>query len=170
MKLSKLLSSSEIESAVDKIAGSIANLGYPPEDTVVIVLLEGGRWFYNRLCEKLEFNNVIFLKATSYSGDKRGALRFEQFPMDIDSKYVIILDDIIDSGSTLLHLDQTLRSIYPDIEVINSFTLFDKKNHLYIPTMTGISLPYDKFVVGCGLDYNGEYRDLNEIYYIEDIE
>jgi len=92
---------------------------------------------------------VIFVKDTS---------------VDINNKNVLIVDDIIDTGRTLKALVEALSQRNP--KSIKTCVLLDKKERRQVDfdaDYTGFVIP-DKFVVGYGLDWAEEGRNLKDIY------
>lgn len=85
----------------------------------------------------------------------------------VEGKDIIVIEDIIDSGRTLSHLMTLLSSRKPNS--IKLCTLLDKPDRRVVPVdvdYTGFNIP-DKFVVGYGLDYDQNYRNLPYIGVIE---
>ena len=111
-----------------------------------------------------------FLRASSYRGtsttgrvELSGGLKVE----DLKGKEVIIVEDIVDTGTTLSHLMQVLQE-QGNPKSMEVCALLSKRlpepakvNAKY----TGFSIP-DHFIVGYGLDYNELYRDVRDIWVI----
>lgn len=79
---------------------------------------------------------------------------------DIKDKHVIVVDDIIDTGTTLMHLCQLLQERQP--KSLKSCAFLDKPSRRkvdFAADYVGYQIP-DAFVIGYGLDYDGRYRDL----------
>ena len=86
----------------------------------------------------------------------------------IEGKNVIVVEDIIDTGRTLSYLLKHLEGRKPNS--LKLCTLLDKpERRVFDVTVdyTGFEIP-DKFVVGYGLDYDENYRNLPYIGYIEE--
>ena len=82
-------------------------------------------------------------------------------------KYVIIVDDIVDSGRTLSYLMEMMRDRGP--KSLALCTLLDKPERRVVEVnvnYTGFRIP-DEFVVGYGLDYDQRYRNLPYIGVVE---
>lgn len=76
---------------------------------------------------------------------------------------VLIVEDIIDTGRTMVKLLNLLKQFGP--KSIRVTSLFVKRTPLsngYVPEYAGFNIP-NKFVVGCSLDYNEHFRDLNHL-------
>ena len=87
--------------------------------------------------------------------------------MSVEGRHVIILEDIVDTGNTLVELHRILQE--KKVKSLKVATLLFKpeayKKDLKVD-LVGISIP-DKFVVGYGLDYDGLGRNLPDIYQIK---
>ena len=104
-----------------------------------------------------------FMGISSY-GDAQKTSGIVRITKDIDSsitgKHVIIAEDIMDSGLTLSHLIRLLHERKP--KSIRVCCLLDKPSRRecnLTPDYCGFTIP-NKFVVGYGLDYQGQYRNL----------
>jgi len=82
--------------------------------------------------------------------------------VDIEGRHVIVVEDIIDTGLTLNYLLQNLASRRPaSLEVMTMFRKPEAFESPVKPKYVGFDLP-NEFVVGYGLDYAGEYRNLRD--------
>jgi hypoxanthine phosphoribosyltransferase len=84
---------------------------------------------------------------------------------DIRGKNILVVEDIFDSGTTIMKTKQVVESYGPSSLKIAS--LFHKRNpknlvYNYYADYIGFVIP-DEFVVGFGMDYNEAYRDLNHL-------
>jgi hypoxanthine phosphoribosyltransferase len=128
-----------------------------------------------------------FLRASSYAGTSTTGnvqvLGTELQKQDIENRHVILVEDIVDTGTTIAQLVPKLQAFGPtSVEVC---TLLDKRleeeeNHDHgkledekhggaasakKAKYIGFSIP-NKFIIGYGLDYNELYRDLRDIWVI----
>ena len=111
-----------------------------------------------------------FVRASSYDGISTtgdvllsGGLRME----DLHQRHVIVVEDIVDTGTTLSHLLPLLREAAQP-KSLEICTLLEKRLVGVAKVKakyTGFSIP-DHFIVGFGLDYNELYRDVPEIWVI----
>ena len=137
------------------------------EIPVFIAVLNGSFIFaadfvraYPGMCE------ISFVKLSSYSGtNSRGQVdELVGISENLEGRTVVILEDIIDTGNTLVKLFKILKE--HRVARLKIATLFLKPD-VYkkeIPVdYVGISIP-DKFIVGYGLDYDGLGRQLKDIY------
>ena len=83
---------------------------------------------------------------------------------------VLVVEDIFDSGSTIMKTKETLEQYEP--ASLKFATLFHKKNpknikHNFFAHYVGFLIP-DVFVIGYGMDYNQYYRDLSHLCVINE--
>ena len=139
------------------------------EDIYAIVVLKGALPFFTNLMHQLSFHgkNVFFdfYIVSSYDGTtSTKAITTTYAPtMDLKDKNVLIVEDIVDTGLTLAYVLHNLNTCKPTN--IRVCSLLDKpsRREISVPVnYTGFRIP-DLFVVGYGLDYNQQYRELNFI-------
>jgi adenylate kinase len=110
--------------------------------------------------------DVSFIKLASYQNTKSSGTVQELIGLndDIDGRTVVIIEDIIDTGTTLQKIYDLLKE--KPIKQLKVATLFFKpdvfKKELHLDYV-GFPIP-DEFIVGYGLDYNGLGRNLPRIY------
>ena len=109
---------------------------------------------------------IDFMAVSSYgiSSKSSGVVRIiKDLEQNIQGRYVLIVEDIVDTGLTLSYLLENLKTRGPvDIRIC---TLLDKPSRREADVAVdynGFSIP-DEFVVGYGLDYHEKYRNLPEI-------
>ncbi len=134
-----------------------------------ICILKGSIFFTTELAKNINRNvQIDFLRVASYDGEdsKEVKLVADLLP-SIEGKDVIVIEDIVDTGKTLNYLIPYLKKMNPSS--IKTCTLLDKPSRRIIPfeaEYVGFEIE-DKFIVGFGLDYNQDYRNLPYIGYIE---
>ena len=163
MKISKtLITKEEIENKISEIAHEI-NEKYKGEELVVIGILKGAFIVISDLAKQLQIDVAFdFMSIKSYHGsESSGQVKIvKDLEYDISNKNVLIVEDIYDTGLTLLNLKKLLESRNP--KSIEIFCMFIKKGVSEDPidiNYTGFEIG-PEFVVGYGLDYNGKYREL----------
>lgn len=141
------------------------------EDTIVIIMLNGAFIFASSVLKKAKWQGrVEMLKASSYNANISGNLSlFPLFNINLlKNKKVFIIEDIVDSGKTLEAVVNELK--YSGVKLVEVYALLKRKKGKRPENIDifnyGIEIEDDAFVVGYGLDYNGEYRGLP---YIVDI-
>tara|TARA_Y200000002_G_scaffold187538_1_gene154821 strand:+ start:21 stop:533 length:513 start_codon:yes stop_codon:yes gene_type:complete len=163
LKISKtLITKEEIENKISEIAHEI-NEKYKGEELVVIGILKGAFIVISDLAKQLQIDVAFdFMSIKSYYGsESSGQVKIvKDLEYDISNKNVLIVEDIYDTGLTLLNLKKLLESRNP--KSIEIFCMFIKKGVSEDPidiNYTGFEIG-PEFVVGYGLDYNGKYREL----------
>lgn len=156
-----LLSAEQIREAVETLAAEICRREADRPLTVIAVMT-GSIIFMADLVRKLDMPlRVGVIQARSYDGVKRGSLsvNMDMLP-EIAGRDVLLIDDIFDTGHTLLEVISLLDEFGP--RSIRSAVLVLKKGKQLVqmmPDYVGFEIP-DVFVVGYGLDYNDAYRNL----------
>ena len=172
MKIKTLISSEELQKRIKEIGKQIPE-EYKNKEIVIICILRGAVYFATDLTKYIDSNNLImeFMQVSSYGNMKEttGELKIKKdLDVNIEGKNVIIVEDIIDSGFTMLNLKKYLLSKNP--ETLKVCTLLDKKDRRKVEVeadYVGFEIP-NKFVLGYGLDYEEYYRNLPYIAYSED--
>ncbi len=161
----------------DDIAGAVAQLGrkitedYANSDLTILGILTGSIVLVTDLMRQIEVSHQLGLvQASSYRGKttESGELRINlDFLPEIRGRDVLLVDDIFDTGKTITKISQQLELFEP--KQIRTAVLLWKKSRSEveaIPDYHCFEIP-DEFVVGYGLDYNGEYRNLPYIGVLE---
>ncbi len=166
-KLELLISQEQINQKVLEIADLI-NKEFEGEELYVVGILKGSFMFFADLVRNLKGKVYIdFMQVSSYKTgmESLGEVIFiKDMSIDIKDKNVLIVDDIIDTGRTLKALVEALSLRHP--KKLKTAVLLDKKERRevdYDADYAGFIIP-DKFVVGYGLDWAEEGRNLKEIY------
>lgn len=158
-----LFSEEQLKSAVEKIAGEI-NRDYEGKEPVLIGILKGSVVFMADLMRRISVDcTTDFMSVSSYGGgtETSGSVRIRKdLDRSITGKDVIVIEDILDSGTTLSHLLEILEVRRPNS--LKLCVLLDKPERRVTPVKydyVGLTVP-DEFIVGYGLDYDEEYRNL----------
>lgn len=159
-----LISAKAIAARVEALAAEITAHFAGTDRLIVVGLLRGSFIFIADLIREIDLPcEVDFLEASSY-GDAMHSSREVRILKDlrgeIAGRDVLVVEDIIDTGFTLAHVTQLLRSRGPArLEVC---ALLDKPSRREVEvraTWTGFEIP-DAFVVGYGIDYAQRNRNL----------
>ncbi len=137
---------------------------YDNKKPIILSLLKGSIPFATMLTKhmtiSLEFD---YMKVSSYRGTvSSGNVAVSLMPsLKLENRHVIVVEDIIDTGTTLSTVTKILQDLNPaSLEIV---TLLDKpsmrKVNDVIPKYIGFTIP-NEFVVGFGLDFNEDYRHL----------
>jgi len=163
----------EILSRIQTLAKTLSK-DYEGKRPVMLCVLKGACPFYQHLLDALQDcrqgYTMEFLRVSSYHGTEStgkvkisGGLKVE----DLKGKDVIIVEDIIDTGTTLSQLIPILQE-QGNPKTVEVCTLLSKrigKPAAYTAKYVGFSIPCH-FIIGYGLDYNEIYRDLRDIWVI----
>jgi hypoxanthine phosphoribosyltransferase len=162
-----LLSADRIQQRVRELAGQI-EADYPSGPIYLVSVLKGAFMFVadlsralSRPCVRIEFMAISsYGQAKTSSGQVKVT---RDLDVTIEGHDVLIVEDIIDSGVTLSYLKRLLEQRKPrSLEIV---TLLDKPERRVQPVFVkyvGFQIP-DEFVVGYGLDYAEDYRNLRDI-------
>ena len=158
-----MLTAEQIDTRVKELSAQLDKL-YEGRRPVVVCVLKGSVLFFTDLIRNMKTSvELDFMSVSSYgSGTKStGELKIKKdIATDIKGRDVLIVEDIIDSGNTLYHLKKMLIERAP--ASINIVTLLDKPDRREAPMepeYTGFVIE-DEFVIGYGLDYAEDYRNL----------
>ncbi|PPI86609.1 hypoxanthine phosphoribosyltransferase [Candidatus Pantoea edessiphila] len=131
---------------------------------IIVGLLRGSFMFMADLCRAIKVpHKVDFITVSSYYGNmtrQNDVKILKDLDEDIRDKDVLLVEDIIDSGNTLKSVCNILKSRQPKSLIL--CTLLDKSKQRKIKIhveYVGFIIP-DEFVVGFGIDYKQQYRNL----------
>ena len=167
LNFTPFISEKELFEIVSSLVKEVsADLG-PDEIPIFIGILNGSFLFAADFIRKYTHNcEVSFVKLSSYQGTSSSDVVHELIGIneDLSGRTIVILEDIIDTGTTLHKIYNSFKN--KDIKQLKIATLFFK------PDVYRKELPInyvgknieDKFIVGYGLDYNGLGRNLQAVY------
>ena len=142
------------------------------EQLVVVGILRGSCMFFSDLIKNINLPICIdFMSISSYgsSSTSTGVVRIiKDLEEDVNNKNVLIVEDIIDTGKTLKYLLKYFEE--RGAKTVRIASLLDKPERRMVEIkgdFIGFEVPND-FIVGYGLDYNQEYRNLPYIAYVEE--
>ena len=146
---------------------------YPEGPIYLISILKGAFIFLADLARALKRTSVRieFMGISSYGDQKSSSGQVKvtrDLDVNIEGHHVLIVEDIIDSGLTLTYLTRVLEQRRP--KTLEIATLLDKPERRVQPVnvkYVGFKIP-DEFVVGYGLDYAEDYRNLSDIRVLSD--
>jgi hypoxanthine phosphoribosyltransferase len=170
---SVLFGRDDIRRRVDELGRSIT-ADYTGREPVLVSVLKGGTMFLADLFRGIDLPVQVDFMAISRYGDAQESLGRVRLLMDIEvdlaGRDVILVEDIVDTGLTLSYLLGTLRARQP--ASIAVCTLLDRSVRRIAPVnvrYVGFDCP-DRFVVGYGLDHRERYRNLMDIYAVDDMD
>jgi hypoxanthine phosphoribosyltransferase len=171
----------DIESLISReaIARRVGELGaqisedYRGRSPHVVGILKGAWVFMADLIRVLDLQvTVDFLGIASYGlgVESSGEVKIiKDLEVPIEGMDVLVVEDILDSGRTLKFLKEVLEARKP--RSLRVVTLLDKASRRVAPVQAdyvGFTIP-DAFVVGYGLDFDQQYRQLPEVYVLRSI-
>lgn len=163
-----LLKEAELARGVREMAAAI-KATYGDRPLTIVGILTGSVVLMADLIRLLDMPlRVGVLRTSSYRGTERGSLSINsEMMLDISGRDVLVIDDIFDTGHTLAKVVELLNDYGPTS--LRSAVLLRKTGRqevVYQPDFVGFQIP-DEFVVGYGLDYNDEYRNLPYLAVLE---
>ena len=167
----KLISYEKIASAIDAVAEKInADFEGCTDVPVLLCVLNGSIMFMGELMKRLNFNcQIISTKLTSYEGTSTTG-RVKQamgLTSSIEGRRVIIVEDIVDTGNTIVELKEILKENKAAESKICTLLLKPDayKKDIKIDYVA-MEIPND-FIVGFGLDYDELGRNFKDIYTLD---
>lgn len=158
-----LIDEETIKKRVTEIA-KLISAEFNCQPITVVAVLTGALIFVSDLVRLLNLPvRICFVRASSYRGETTvpGDLNIDSSMLpDIQGRNILLVDDILDSGHTLSKLTSYLKDKgCKNIRTAVLLRKIGRQEHPIEPDYCGFEIP-DKFVVGYGLDYNDEYRNL----------
>jgi hypoxanthine phosphoribosyltransferase len=157
-----LISAAALDEGIRKLGRQISE-DYAGRSLTMVGVLKGCVFFMTDLARTLSIDaRLDFMMLSSYTGSKStGVVRtILDLKENIEGRDVLIVEDVVDSGLTMNYLLQNFKMRRP--KSVEICTLLDKPacRKVHVPIKyTGFTLA-DQFVVGYGLDYNENYRNL----------
>ena len=159
-----LVSHDEIVEAAKKL-GETLTKEYQGKNPIFVGILKGSVPFMAELINHVDTHiELEFMLVSSYHGGtaSSGIINIiKDIDQDITGRDILFVEDIIDTGLTLAAIKKVIQDMEPSSLEIT--TLLDKPSrrleHSIVPKYVGFTIP-DEFVVGFGLDYNEQYRNL----------
>ena len=162
------LGQAQIRQRIAELAQAIRQ-DYADKNPLFIGILNGAFMFAAELFQQLDGLpcEIEFVKLKSYQGTaSSGEVSVDLMGLvnSLEGRHVIILEDIIDTGRSMAALLPRLQSRNPASLVLSCLLHKPEVSQNRVPIQyLGFDIP-NKFVVGWGLDYDGQGRDLDAIY------
>lgn len=153
---------------IDRVAQEI-NRDLAGKNPLFVCVLNGAFMFAADLMKKVSIpSEISFVKLSSYKGTTSTGKLKELIGLqeDIEGRSVVIVEDIVDTGHTMVSVIEQLKQKYPS--EVRVATLLYKPNALKVELKldyVAMEIPND-FILGYGLDYDGYGRNLADIYKI----
>ncbi len=176
IKIKTLITAEQIQKRVSELGKEITNYYgnkvSEKKPLVIIIVQKGASIFGSDLVRKIKLpSDLRFMRVVSYKGETRPQSDpeiFDEIKSGIKGDNVLVVEDILDTGKTLVFIEDYLTKLQP--MSLNFATLLVKKikRKTKAPRIKfmGFHIP-NKFVVGYGLDFNEIYRNLPYIGVME---
>ena len=159
-----LVVAAAIEQRVRELGVQISR-DYAGEDLLVVCLLRGGITFAADLTRHISISHELDCMSLSSYGTGQyassGNVRVNlDLKTNIEGRHVLLVEDIVDSGRTLAHVLEMLKTREP--KSVKVCVLLDKKERREVPVIcdyVGFDVP-DKYIFGYGIDIDEHFRHL----------
>ena len=160
------LAAAAIEEAVVRLAARLS-ADYAGRRPLFVVVLTGGFMFASDLLKHYRGEcEIVFIRVASYEGAASSGVVQEILGLreEVADRDLVVVEDIVDTGTTMHHLLPTLRAKNPaSVEIATLFFKPESLRHELHLRYVALEIPND-FVVGYGLDYDGLGRNLPDVY------
>jgi hypoxanthine phosphoribosyltransferase len=165
-----LLNEQQIGQGIDRLALQLKK-SYHDQPITVVAIMTGSLVMLADLIRRLEMPvRISLIQASSYRGGMHsGDLKIQdQMMLDIEGRDVLLIDDIFDTGKTLVQVTERLAVMKP--KSIRTAVFLNKLGQSVVaavPDFVVFEIP-NEFVVGYGLDYQDLYRNLPFVGVLEE--
>ncbi|MCC8043691.1 MAG: hypoxanthine phosphoribosyltransferase [Oscillospiraceae bacterium] len=159
-----IIPENELKARIAEV-GKCISLEYSEKPLLLIAILKGSFIFLADLCREITVPcEVEFMRSSSYVGNSTVSTGNPKdiFGIDKDiSKYhVLLVEDIVDTGKTLVRVTEQLKKLNPlSLKVCTLLDKPERREVDFSPDFALFTVP-DVFVVGYGLDFDEKYRNL----------
>ena len=156
----------KIENAIQTVADQL-NKDMVDKNPLFLVVLNGAFMFASELFKRLTIPcEISFVKLSSYAGTETTNVVRELIGLDhsLEGRNVVVVEDIVDTGHTMRYTLEKLRNLHAsDVRIATLF--FKPKSFQYDYPINYKAMDIDnEFIVGYGLDYDQQGRNLPDIY------
>ena len=172
-ELKVLIPRADVAQRVSELGAQISK-DFAGQSVILVGVLKGAAIFLSDLARNLDLDATFdFIGVSSYGNrptpsqelmsgwDSTGEVKLtKDVDQSMKDRNIILVEDILDTGLTMTYLKQLLMARQP--RSLKVAALLDKPSRRKLPLegdYVGFKIP-DEFVVGYGLDYNDEYRQL----------
>ena len=170
MEFVKLFDRAQIDARATELGREISAL-YGDEPLVCVCVLKGAYAFFTDLMRNLSIHPLMdFVRLSSYADQtsRQSKMVFSKdMEIDIRDKHVLVVEDIVDTGHSMKFLTKVLEARGP--KSIRIAAMIDKNERREVDIQVdfvGFSLEKG-YIVGYGLDYAEQYRELDGIYHLD---
>ncbi len=174
MKTEIILSHDEIMAKVREIAAEL-DVEYADKNPIMVGIMKGSLYFLSDLTKEMSIPlqiDVMNLSSYGDSSKSSGVVKIvKDLDMDITNRHVVVLEDIVDTGTTLKYLKQYFMD--KNAASVKTISIFQKEGTNVTDSTAdriGFTLP-DYFLIGYGLDYaqNGRsFKDVHKVISLEE--
>jgi hypoxanthine phosphoribosyltransferase len=165
----EFISSAKIRARIEELASQLQR-DLQNKDHVFLGILNGAFIFAADLMRKISLPcQICFVKVASYHGEASKGIIEELIGIneDLAGKYVVILEDIVDTGLSMDHVVEMAKEKgAAEIRIVTLLLKEEAWRGRYKPDYVGFVIP-NRFVIGYGMDYNGFGRNLEDIYILK---
>ena len=166
----KFIEFQQIQAAIHEIARKIDN-DLRDKNPIFVAVLNGAFMFAGELMKEVSIPcEITFVRLASYQGTSTTNKVQEVLGLNesIENRTVVIEEDIVDSGNTMVALQKELNKLNPkEIKIATLLLKPDALKQDVDLDYVALEIPND-FIVGYGLDYDGYGRNLKDIYKISE--
>lgn len=172
LELNTLISEKEIQKRIKEMGATLTDK-FRNKQVVAICVLKGSFIFFSDLIRNIDCEMTCeFLGCSSYGNAMKssGEVKLNiDISSSIEDKHVLLVEDIVDTGITMNYIQQLMEIRKP--ASITTVTLLHKPDAKKVDCkldLVGFKIPND-FVVGYGLDYQNQYRNLPYIAQVQSL-
>ncbi len=170
-RATRIYSATEVEAALSRMAEEMS-AEISGTDPILLCVMNGGLIVTGRLAAKLRFPlRIDYLQVSRYRGATRsGGIDCRVMPaLDLTGRVVLVVDDILDQGHTLDAVLQCCRERGASrvLSAVLAVKRLPRREVDIAADFHALSVP-DRYVYGCGMDYQGYLRNVDGVYAIAD--
>ncbi|NCD24536.1 MAG: hypoxanthine phosphoribosyltransferase [Deltaproteobacteria bacterium] len=169
MEFVKLFDRDQIDARAKELGREISSL-YGDEPLICVCVLKGAYAFFTDLMRNLTIHPLMdFVRLSSYADQTSRQSRMvfsKDMEIDVKDKHVLVVEDIVDTGHSMKFLTKVLEARSP--RSIRIAAMIDKRERREVDIQVdfvGFSLEKG-YIVGYGLDYAEQFRELDGIYHL----
>lgn len=159
-----LVTKEQLDARVCELGSEITDAYFDKGELTIVAIINGAIVFAADLIRHIEMPlRLDCMRVSSYRDDTRPSSLpdvMDKVRLDLKDRHVLLIDDIMDTGRTTQHVAELLNALNP--ASLKVCVLLEKKGRRevdIVPDFVGFSIP-DDFVVGYGLDFAEQYRNL----------
>lgn len=164
-----LYNAEAVDFAVDQLAVRMT-LDLADMEPIVVCIMKGGLPLTAALLKRFSFPlELDYVHATRYRGTRGGQIEFRVGPSrDVTDRVVVLVDDVLDEGVTLARIVASFEEA--GAASVHTAVLVDKDvpDKVFQANYVGLEAP-NRYLVGCGMDYEGWFRNLWSIYALDPV-